>query len=206
MILYFPFDKDVSDYYARTSTGTGGTYKQGKNDYCISYGVVLISIKSSTNLASYFTSHNQFSIDFWFQSNDSYFEDDATFDIQFVSESTVVLEVKTELMGSSKYISLYDNTGYICQGFSTANVLDSEWHHIAFQLTGEDGILDMFEDGKKLNSESGVVFKPFSDKIDTINIQVRGKGSTTIALDDFRIMDGLNFTDGFDISDLTYPE
>ena len=166
----------------------------------------MVSISQQTVLAEYFKDAGNFSIDFWFSCDGSYFEKDSNLDIMIVSGSTVVFRVLEELRGSANYISLYDHNGRICNGFSLSNVLDGKFHHIALQLLKEKQSLRMFRDGIFNYEEQNVSFESYSWRADTINFYVDSNEGISICVDEFRIMDGINFSGKFDPNEIIYPD
>lgn len=205
-ILYLPFEKSVKDYFGQTSSDSSGVYENGHIGYGLSSGTGMVSVSSQTVLNEYFKNAGNFSIDFWFSCNGSYFEEDSNFDIMIVSGSTVVFRILKELLGSASYISLYDHNGYICNGFSLSNVLDGKFHHIALQLLKEKQSLQMFCDGFFDYEEQNVSFEPYNGTVDTINFNIDSNEGISICIDEFRIMDGINFSENFDPNEIVYPD
>lgn len=204
-ILYLPFEKSVKDYFGQTSSDSSGVYENGHIGYGLSSGIRMVIVSPQTVLTEYFKNAGNFSIDFWFSCNGSYFEEDSNFDIMIVSGSTVVFRILKELLGSASHISLYDHNGYICNGFSLSNVLDGKFHHIALQLLKEQQSLQMFCDGFFDHEEQNVSFESYSGRADTINFYVNSDEGISICVDEFRIMDGINFSKNFDPNEIIYP-
>lgn len=205
-ILYLPFEKSIKDYFGQTSSDSSGSYENGHIGYGLSSTTGMVSISQQTVLAEYFKDAGNFSIDFWFSCDGSYFEKDSNLDIMIVSGSTVVFRVLEELRGSANYISLYDHNGRICNGFSLSNVLDGKFHHIALQLLKEKQSLRMFRDGIFNYEEQNVSFESYSWRADTINFYVDSNEGISICIDEFRIMDGINFSENFDPNEIVYPD
>lgn len=183
-----------------------GEYDNGYKGYCLCGGTGQISTRIWSPPRNYFRDAGNFSIDFWFASNGDLFEEDSDFSIQLVSDSTVVLNVVKEMIGSANYITLYDHNGYICSGFSMDSVLDGQFHHIALQLLKETQSLRMFKDGVFYYEEQNVSFSSYtSGFVDTINFNIQSEGSVFIKVDEFRIMDGINFSENFDPNEIGYP-
>ena len=204
-VLYFPFQKSIKDYFDQTSSSTSEEYESGHIGYGLSHGTGMVSILPYTNLREYFKSAGDFSIDFWFLCDGSYYEEDSNFDIMIVSDSTAVFRILKEPLGSANYISLYDHNGYICNGFSLSNVLDGKFHHIALQLLKEQQSLRMFRDGIFYYEEPNVSFESYNRAVDTINFYIDSDEGISICIDEFRIMDGINFSEEFDPNGIIYP-
>ena len=205
-ILYFQFENQIKNYTKNTSTYSQGTYIPAHKGYGVSSATGQISVMFWTTLSNYFKNAGDFSIDFWFLCDGSYFEEDSDFDIEIVSGSTVVFRILKELLGSASYISLYDHNGYICNGFSLSNVLDGKFHHIALQLLKEQQSLQMFCDGIFDYEEQNVSFESYNGTVDAINFNIDSNEGISICIDEFRIMDGINFSENFDPNEIVYPD
>ena len=64
----------------------------------------------------------------------------------------------------------------------------------------------MFCDGIFDYEEQNVSFESYNGTVDTINFNIDSNEGISICIDEFRIMDGINFSENFDPNEIVYPD